>query len=191
MLRFGEDSLRVHGDAHEAVPIKPPHHFKENTMPAFGEVVKYTEFGRSYNAIVIGQRELEHHTGEDNEPLLNLVIVRPVSLDQCQICGCREAQHGKPAPANLHVCKEFTAPDPIVAINPLDYVRTVGDVPHESHAFNEEQLKAIAKTGVNVPQSYPGGVMPGGRWSEILPADLFPAVEPTPATPAEGTPTIQ
>lgn len=114
-------------------------------MAKFGnlpEVVKYTEFGKEHFALVIGSRELEHHAGENDEPMLSLVIVKPV-LDptdhktELKIAGT--SREG-------------------------DLVTIVHDVPHESHAFSAEQLDAMHKTGITVAQVYPGNAIPGGRW---------------------------
>jgi hypothetical protein len=118
------------------------------------EIVIYSEFGVEHKAFPIAARELEHHAGENAEPLLSLVFVKPV-LDPLT--------H---EPVNVAGTSREG-----------DLVHIVHDVPHESHAFSEDQLKAIAKTGVNTVQAYPGGQMPGGRWREL---DTPVAVSPTP-----------
>lgn len=165
-------------------------------MAKFGnlpEVVKYTEFGVEHLALPIGSRELEHHAGENGELLLNLVIVKPLVADACANCGNRRIFHGKPAPAHLHVCSSFVEPDAQAVTDNNTLVFIVTDVPHETHAFTEEQLKAIEKTGVNTAQAYPGGAMPGGRWSDISNTPVVVAAVPEP--PTEQTepesPTVQ
>lgn len=154
-------------------------------MAKFGnlpEVVKYTEFGVEHLALPIGSRELEHHTGTDGEPLLNLVIVKPLIADACGNCGNRRAFHGKPAPSHLHVCSQFVEPDAQAVTDNLTLVHIVTDVPHDSHAFTDDQLAAMQKTGITTAQVYPGNQIPGGRWRLLdEPADVAPAPAPEPA----------
>ena len=158
-------------------------------MPNFGDVVKYTEFGRSYKALVVGLVSIPFHEGANDEPSLNLVIVKQIVPDACANCGNQRARHGKPNPSNLHVCGTFVEPDPVQTANPLDFVHAIGDVAHESHVFTKEELEALNKNGVTVSQAYPGGQIPGGRWSELdEPASVPQAPEPTGGTPA---PTVQ
>lgn len=136
---------------------------KFGTLP---EVVTYTEFGVEHKALVVGGRELEHHTGVNGELLLDLVIVKPVVRDECVNCHFPERNHGKPFPPGAsHVpCAKFEGIAPIAAVNPSEYVHIVTDVAHESHAFTDEQLKELASKGLT---AYPGGAYPGGRWREI------------------------
>lgn len=143
-------------------------------MAAFGklpEVVIYTEFGIEHKALAIGSRELEHHTGENGEQLLNLVIVKPLVADACANCGNRFAVHGKPSPAHLRVCAAFEAPEPQAVVDLNSLVHIVTDVAHESHKFTAEQLRELATKGLT---AYPGGQLPGGRWREIAEPLLTP-----------------
>jgi len=135
-------------------------------MAPFGnlpEVVIYTEFGVEHKALVIGARELEHHAGENNEPLLHLVIVKPMVADACANCSNRRVFHGKPAPAHLRVCGQFVEPDPQPVTDLGSLVQVVPDVAHESHKFSDDQIQALAKQGIVVPLS---GRFTGGRWRE-------------------------
>lgn len=136
-------------------------------MAKFGnlpEVVIYTEFGIEHKALVIGSRELEHHTGENDEQLLNLVIVKPLVTDACANCGNRRVFHGKPAPAHLRVCAEFVEPEPQTSIDLNTLVHIQTDVAHESHTFSAEQIAELANKGLT---AYPGGQLPGGRWRRL------------------------
>lgn len=147
-------------------------------MAKFGnlpEVVVFTEFGVEHKALVIGSRELEHHTGENGEQLLNLVIVKPVVRDECVKCHFPERNHGKPFPpgASNRPCDSFEGVGVVAAVNPSEYVHIATDVAHESHAFTEGQLTKLAAKGL---AAYPGGQLPGGRWREIDPIAVPSAV---------------
>lgn len=137
-------------------------------MSKFGnlpEVVKYTEFGKEHFALVIGSRELEHHTGANDEPMLSLVIVKPV----------------------LDPTDHKTVLNIAGTSREGDLVTIVHDVAHESHAFSAEQLDAMHKTGITVSQVYPGNSIPGGRWrgldevaDESVPVAVLPVGAVTP-----------
>lgn len=109
-------------------------------FPNLPDVVIYTEFGVEHKAFPIGSHELEHHFGEGGEPLLSLVFVKPVI-------------------------------DPVTheprRVHDSELVHIVHDVPHESHNFNPDQLKAMEKSGITAATVYPGGQIPGGRWREL------------------------
>lgn len=130
------------------------------------EVVIYTEFGVEHRALPVGSREIEYHTGENGELLLDLVIVKQLVKDECVNCHFPERNHGKPFPPGAsHVpCGKFEGIVPVAAVNPSEYVHIVTDVAHESHVFTEDQIKQLAKKGFT---AYPGGQFPGGRWREI------------------------
>jgi hypothetical protein len=92
-----------------------------------GDLVVYSESGKSYLATVLGVRELEHHSGKDGEPLLHLGFFAPVfepdstgKLKEVSVIGTHRQEH-------------------------LAQFRL--DVVHESHEF-AAHLKAPA---------YPGG----------------------------------
>lgn len=130
------------------------------------EVVIYSEFGVEHKALVVGSRTVEHHAGENDEPMLNLVIVKPVVLDECVKCHFPERNHGKPYPpgASHRPCDSFEGIAPVASVNPAEYIHIQTDVPHESHKFTEEQILALQKQGLT---AYPGGALPGGRWREV------------------------
>jgi hypothetical protein len=108
----------------------------------FGDVVIFTEGGKTYNALVLSERVLEHHLGEDDQPMLNLVFIQE-KLDG----------QGKP------VAMIGTG-----LVSELMQFRY--DVVHDSHAFSDQAKKDLAEKG-HLP---PAGVMPGGRWKSVLEA---------------------
>jgi hypothetical protein len=124
-------------------------------MSKFGnlpEVVKYIEFGKEHFAFPIASRDLEHHLGSNNEPLLTLVIAKP-PLDPTDPLRKRLLDHlppGFPVSEAVHV---------------------VYDVAHGSHEFGHDSMQALAQQGITVAQVYPGGKIPGGRWRELTAED--------------------
>jgi hypothetical protein len=116
-------------------------------MPKFGDGVVYVQGDAKFLALVIGSRSLEHHLGEDDEPMLHLVFVQK-----------QKDAFGKDI-------------EPTVGgIGEMNLVRVEHDVPHFSHEFSDEQKEAIQKSGVTFDAVYPGGKIPGGRW-------MFPGEE--------------
>lgn len=113
------------------------------------EVVKYIEFGKEHMAFPIASRDLEHHTGENNEPLLSLVFVKPV-LD----------------PLDPEKKKTLNLAG---TVNESQLVQIRHDVAHESHAFTPEQIQARRDAGFS---TYPGNQIPGGRWRELSSDEL-------------------
>ena len=131
------------------------------------EIVIYTESGIEHKAFPIAARSLEHHGGANDEPLLSLVFVQPIidPLTRQPLNVAGTSHEG-------------------------DLVHIVHDVPHESHAFTEEQLKAIHQQGVTVQQAYPGGQLPGGRWREVeTPVAVSPTPIPVPVAVPQDPPT--
>jgi hypothetical protein len=112
---------------------------QENIPMKFGDPVIYVEGGKEYLALVVGTRSLEHHEGENDEPLLNLAFVKEV-LD-----GAGNVRN-----------VTGTVREP-------ELVQFRHDIAHESHAFSDEAREALTKSG----NMYPGGEIPGGRWREI------------------------
>lgn len=146
-------------------------------MARFGqlpEVVKFIEFGKEHLAFPVASRNLEHHGGVNDEPLLTLVIVKPVVADECLRCHFAARYHGKPfaSGAQHKPCDKFVAPDPKPVTDLKELVHVVGDVPHESHSFTDEQLAALLKQGTSVSEAYPGKNIPGGRWRELTSSEL-------------------
>jgi hypothetical protein len=92
-----------------------------------GELVTYSESGKEYNALVLGERNFADHAGKDGEPLLTLVFAK-----------ARLDPHGVPLP--LHGTGQT---------NELVQVRL--DVAHESHEYTEKQQRAFGK------KQYDGG----------------------------------
>ena len=92
-----------------------------------GDIVVYTENEQSYLATVLEVRELEHHMGKDDEPLLHLGYFAPVF---------KPGADGKPARVKLAGTHDQYS---------LAQIRL--DVAHESHEF-PEKLKQ---------PRYPGG----------------------------------
>ncbi|HEY2496549.1 MAG TPA: hypothetical protein VGK24_05730 [Candidatus Angelobacter sp.] len=78
----------------------------------FGDAVTYTENGQEFNAAVLGLRDLDHHVGENGEPLIHLAFFKETA--QPVIGTSRQAE--------------------------LVQFRT--DVAHESHAFSNEAREA-------------------------------------------------
>ncbi len=92
-----------------------------------GDTVIYLERGEQYVATVLGVRELEHHSGKDDQPLLHLGFFAPV--------------HQADATGKL-------VPVSVVGTHRQDQLTQFRvDVAHDSHEFPEE-LKA---------PRYPGG----------------------------------
>lgn len=133
------------------------------------EVVKFIEFGKEHYALPTASREPEHHLGQGGEPVLTLVLVKPVVADQCARCHFAEHFHGKPfSPSAEHrPCDSFVAPPAKAVVDPNQLVQIVGDVPHESHQFTEESLAALERQGHSIGISFPGNRIPGGRWREL------------------------
>jgi hypothetical protein len=121
----------------------------------FGDPVIYVEGGKQYLALVVGQRSLEHHEGENGEPLLNLAFVKEV-LDGA---------------GNV---RNVTG-----TVRENELVQFRHDVAHDSHAFSDEAREALTKSG----HMYPGGEIPGGRWREI-PEPAKPQTSAKPAANA-------
>ena len=147
-------------------------------FPNLPALVKFTEFGVDHLAFPIGSRAPEHHLGEDGEPMLDLVIVKPLVKDACVTCQNSEARHTAPMPPEhkLGVCAKFVAPPPIEGLSntqPDLLIHVKHSVPHVSHEFSEDQLKTMEKAGITHQVVYPGGAIPGGRWSELQPRDLY------------------
>lgn len=143
-------------------------------MPQFGnlpEVVKYTEFGKEHLAFPIASRDMEHHLGDNSEPLLSLVFVKQPALNECARCHFPEHAHGKPvAPeAKAVPCDTFVPPPRSTVLQPSDFVQIVHDVAHESHGFTDEQIQERRKAGLS---DYPGNQIPGGRWRELSSAEI-------------------
>jgi hypothetical protein len=92
-----------------------------------GDIVVYTENGESFLATVLEVRELDHHMGENDEPLVHLGFFTPVM---------KPGANGKPVRVSLvGTHDQYT----------LAQFRL--DVAHESHEFPAE-LKV---------SRYPGG----------------------------------
>jgi hypothetical protein len=99
-----------------------------------GERVIYTEGTDpktkqpfEYEALVLGERNIADHLGEDDEPLLTLVFVKE-----------RLDPHGVPIPLHGTGMQERL-------------IQTRLDVAHESHSYTKEQQKKYEKT------AYEGG----------------------------------
>jgi hypothetical protein len=124
-------------------------------MAKFGNlpvVVIFIEFGREHYALPLGSKSLPHHLGENEEPLLDLVIVQPV-LDPL------DPEHKK-------------ALNIVGTSRQGELARIMNDVPHESHAFSDANVAALTQQGITVSAVYPGGQIPGGRWREVSSAEL-------------------
>jgi len=110
-------------------------------MPKFGDVVLLIVGEKKFNALVLGERHLEHHKGSDDQPMLHLVTVQK---------------------AKDHTGKEIDFP--IGGIRDYEMLKVFHDVPHASHEFSDEQKAAIEKSGITFDAVYPGGKIPGPRW---------------------------
>lgn len=110
----------------------------------FGTVVIYKEFGQEFPALVVSSRELEHHAGENGEPLVNLVFVREVKNGAGEVINVSGSSREAEAVQFRH------------------------DVAHDSHAFSEEAKAELVRAG----QLPPGGEVPGGRYVEAGYHDL-------------------
>lgn len=97
----------------------------------FGEQVIFTENGKEYFATVLSARALDHHTGANDEPLLQLGFFKEV-LDPA------DPKHE----ATLNV---------IGTARQNELVQFRADVAHESHEFG------AAAAAVNLTGIYPGG----------------------------------
>ncbi len=115
-------------------------------------IVKYVEFDKEFFALPIGAKAMPHHLGENDEPLLDLVIVQPV-LDPL------DPKHEKTISL-------------VGTSRQLENVRIVNDVPHDSHAFSDASLNDLQKQGISTGVAYPGNRIPGGRWFEVSSAEL-------------------
>jgi hypothetical protein len=104
---------------------------------------------KKYFALVIGEHHIEHHKGENGEPLLTLVIFRPPihpgTFEQVKLLGSGRMSD---------LCPILT------------------DVPHESHKFTDAQIEELRKQGI----VYPGNYLGAARWREVTLAD-FPGIK--------------
>jgi hypothetical protein len=104
----------------------------------FGDVVIYKEFGREFPALVLSSRELEHHSGENGEPLINLVFVKEVKNGAGEVINVSGSSREAEALQFRH------------------------DIAHESHEFTDAAKEELTRKGL-LP---PGGEIPGGRYIE-------------------------
>lgn len=104
----------------------------------FGDRVIFIENGEEFNATVLSSRVLDHHTGENDEPLLSLAFFKPVMA---------------PGPQGFPVEKNV-----IGTAQQGDLVQFRHDVAHVSHEYSEEYLKEY---NGGRPMTYAGG-----RWTE-------------------------
>lgn len=92
-----------------------------------GELVIYTEGGKDFNALVLGERHIADHMGKQDEPLLSLAFVR----ERLDSFGNSLPLHGTGQQSEL--------------------VQFRLDVAHVSHEYDEEQQKKYSR------KSYDGG----------------------------------
>lgn len=134
----------------------------------FGDVVIYKEFGQEYPALVVGSRELEHHGGANDEPLINLVFVRSIP---------------DPSDRTKTLAVSGTSRE-------SELIQFRHDIAHESHAFSEEAAKELSDKGL-LP---PGGAVPGGRYvlASVVnaepPAQLVASTEGEAVAPEQQAP---
>lgn len=146
------------------------------------EIVTYVEGdGKQHTAIVIGSRYIEHHAGQNDEPLLTLAFASQHVPDECARCQQPEHRHGKPSTLLTPPCPEFIPPAPKPVIGFEQNLHVVHDVPHSSHEFGDDLLAELGKKGI----TYPGNKIPGGRWVEYTARDL--AVKGGLIRPPSGT----
>jgi hypothetical protein len=92
-----------------------------------GDLVIYSEGGKDFNALVLGEREIADHLGKDDEPLVTLIFAKE-----------RVDSFGTPLP--LHGTGQQS-----------ELVQFRLDVAHASHSYSDEQKKKYSK------QAYDGG----------------------------------
>lgn len=92
-----------------------------------GEVVIYSESGKEFNALVLGERDMADHQGSEGEPLLTLAFAK-ARLDAAGI------------PLPIHGTGHTS-----------ELIQVRLDVAHESHAYDEDQQKKYGRA------SYDGG----------------------------------
>lgn len=128
----------------------------------FGDVVIYKEFGTEFPALVLSTRELEHHSGENGEPLINLAFVKQVKNgagDVVNVSGSsREAEQ----------------------------IQFRHDIAHESHEFSADAKEELTRLGL-LP---PGGSIPGGRYVEasVLKSEIVASVPASGSDPVVASP---
>jgi hypothetical protein len=86
-----------------------------------GELVLYREGGETFNALVLGERVVADHLGQNEEPLLTLVFVKE-----------RKDAFGNPLP--LHGTGQQS-----------ELVQYRLDVAHASHSYSEEQSRKYGR----------------------------------------------
>lgn len=125
----------------------------------FNDVVIYSEGGKDYNALVLGERAGNFtyrdggalisgtHHGKSGEPLLTLVFTK----ERTDAAGIPLPLHGTGQTSEL--------------------VQVRLDVAHESHEYTPAQQRHLEK------KSYDGG-----RWREVSSSPAIPAETPAPTS---------
>ena len=105
-----------------------------------GDVVLYSAFGRTLNALVLNSRSGEvSHLGKGGEPILTLAVVKQPAWD---------APHKRP--------------NPIQAATTVPEIEIVNDVVHASHEFDEDFLKKHGSSPAQIAAQ-----RGHGEWREI------------------------
>lgn len=118
-----------------------------------GDLVLYREGEREFNALVFHVHEMPEHLGEDDEPLLHLVIVDD-------------------NPPRAGIDKE--APS---AIPPAQKIRQVLDVVHESHEYSAAYKKkqGLPQGEDDLSKMRAAAAAGPGRWSQPQSEEPAPA----------------